>query len=269
MVKIKYNFNKMNGALKEAGAELNFKYKFNNPNFYKNSVISQFNKDGILTVNNEIEINFFGGLNFYKNLIVLSSFNEFKKKKNEEILIHFSKCEDYELNYEKKVHELNLHLPNSNIFQDDIKNKNFQKHKPCEKCLKIINWNNINKAEDWSRRVILEQFSVKSFYEHILPFQKELIANIHKNDFLVNLPLNFVRINEVIKAQKKWTCEVCKINTSGMKQLLHIEIKNILKDNINSSNYNSICSSCLKHRHNEISLNKNEIEFIKQFKPKT
>ena len=35
MVKIKYNFNKMNGALKEAGAELNFKYKFNNPNFYK------------------------------------------------------------------------------------------------------------------------------------------------------------------------------------------------------------------------------------------
>ena len=102
MVKIKFNFDKLNGALKEAGAELNFKYKLNNPNFYKNSIISQFNEDGILTINNEIEINFFGGLNFYKNLIVLASFNEFKKKKNEEILIHFSKCEDYELNYEKK-----------------------------------------------------------------------------------------------------------------------------------------------------------------------
>ena len=28
MVKIKYNFNKLQGALKETGAELTFKYKF-------------------------------------------------------------------------------------------------------------------------------------------------------------------------------------------------------------------------------------------------
>ena len=247
-----HNFNKLNGALKEAGTELNFKYKFENPKFYKNSIINQFNENGLLNIKNNIEINCYGGLNVYKNLFVMVFFGELKKRNKHSIKIHFSKCPDFIDKFEKKNIELNLFLPNTSIFKEEAVNKNFQKYLPCEECLKIINWNNINKAEDWSRRIILEQFSIENLYDHVLPFQKELIAGIHSQDFLHNLPSDFTRTNEVIKAQKKWICEFCKTNTSGMKKILHIEVKDTLNKTLNSSNYISICSSCMKLKYNDI-----------------
>jgi len=267
MVKINYNFNKLQGALNETGAELIFKYKFYNSNFSPTGKTIDFDTNGLINNKDNLEINYYGGLNFYKKFLVITAFGNLKTKK-QNLEIHFSQCKRFLDNFKNNINELILLLPNSIYLKNEHSNKNFKKHYPCEDCLKIINWNNISTAEDWSKRIIMDQFKLENLYQYISPIEKELQANLLDDVFLKNLPINFTRVNEVVKAQKKWICEKCKINTSGMKKIFHLKLKKTNFNDINHNNFIGVCASCLKLDFNEIYLFPDEIDFIKKFKPK-
>ena len=63
---------------------------------------------------------------------------------------------------------------------------------------------------------------------------------------LKKYPDNFPRILEIIKAKKNWRCEICKLDCSGYKKLLHVENLSEDFDSIVPSDYKSKCLRCLK-----------------------
>ena len=70
MVKINANFSKLNAALKQVGAELNFRYHFVNNKSKIASTRKKFKTDGTLDSIENLQIDFFAGLTFYQNNFV-------------------------------------------------------------------------------------------------------------------------------------------------------------------------------------------------------
>ena len=92
MVKINSNFSKLNASLKQVGAELNFRYHFNNNRSDIALTRSKFNSDGTLSKIKNLKIDYLAGLSFYQNNFVAIYFQNLKADKIN--TFHFSECND-------------------------------------------------------------------------------------------------------------------------------------------------------------------------------
>ena len=144
---------------------------------------------------------------FFNNIFVIGTSGTGKQNN----YLHFTNCESFD------IANNNLYLTSSEeLFKDsgDLK-KPFE---PCTECLTNTNWNNYANADDWAKRLIIRQFNVLHIFDHIFSLQRELISKIHSSNTIDNLPINFLRTLESVKAKKNWKCEACKIDTSGLKK---------------------------------------------------
>ena len=236
-MKLDIKFNNLQNALNESGATLKFRYGLKSNKNLEN-LIKNFNKNGMLEQLNKKPPSFIGGLMFFNNIFVLGRYTKDIKNKN---LIHFSKCSYIE----NDIDNVELFLPKSDI----IFNQNGEFIKPftpCPSCLDITNWNNYLIAENWAKRIVIRQFNILHFHDHLFSLQRELLSKIHTKNTISMLPNNYLRVLEKIKAKKKWICEACKLDTSGMKKLFHILSKSDNKFTENDLDYYGICALCLK-----------------------
>lgn len=252
-MKLDIKFNSLKNALNESGATLKFRYGLKS-NKSLEKLIKNFNKDGVLEKIYKKPPSFIGGLMFFNNIFVVGHFKKDSKNKN---LVHFSKCSYVKNN----IDNIDLFLTNSDI----IFNQNGELMKsftPCPSCLDITNWNNYLMAEDWAKRIVIRQFNILHFNDHLFSLQRELLSKIHEKNTINMLPNNYLRILEIIKAKKKWLCEVCKLDTSGMKKLYHILPKLDNKYTENDLEYYGICALCLKKANNYVIIFPEEYEYI-------
>ena len=266
MVKINSNFSKLNASLKQVGAELNFRYHFNNNRSDIALTRSKFNSDGTLSKIKNLKIDYLAGLSFYQNNFVAIYFQNLKADKIN--TFHFSECNDLLINLEKNESNTTLILPDSE--KADLKKKDTNKIlSPCHLCLENTNWNNFEKAEDWSKRIIIEQFNILEFHKQMFSVERELVSNFISSDFLKMLPKNFPRILETAKSYKKWTCQKCKINVSGMKQLYHAVILDRTLKRYLPNDFLGLCTGCLKVKYHDMYITPEELDFINEFRPKS
>ena len=253
-MKINTNFNQLETALAVSGAELKFKYNLVRENQEIINTKKRFNKNGSIKDLQGIELNNIGGLIFFEKVLVLGVENQKKVKKKK---IHFSHCNNIEL-VKENFQNFEIKLPESKDFDVDFE-KNFIH---CNECFANTNWNDFNKAEDWARRLIKTQFNLGHFYDHVFSFEKEIQNEILTKNNLKNYPDNFPRILEIIKAKKNWRCEICNLDCSGYKKLLHVENLSEDFDSIVPSDYKSKCLRCLKKEFNHIYFSKDELAFF-------
>ena len=265
MVKINTNFSKLNASLKQIGAELNFRYHFNNNKSDIALTRSKFNSDGTLAKLENLKIDYLAGLTFYQNNFVAIYFENLKIDKT--FTFHFSKCDDLLKNLEQNEANAILLLPDSEKI--DFKRKDVNKiFTPCRSCLENTNWNNFQKAEDWSRRIIIEQFNILEFHKQMFSIERELVSDFISPEFLKKLPNDFPRIFETAKSYKKWTCQKCKINVSGMKQLYHAVIIDRTLKRYTLYDFLGVYTGCLKLKYHEMYITPDELDFINEFRPK-
>ena len=265
MVKINTNFSKLNASLKQIGAELNFRYHFNNNKSDIALRRSKFNSDGTLGKLENLKINYLAGLTFYQNNFVAIYFENLKIDKT--FTFHFSKCDDLLKNLEQNEANAILLLPDSEKI--DFKRKDLNKIlTPCRSCHENTNWNNFQKAEDWSRRIIIEQFNILEFHKQMFSIERELVSDFISPEFLKKLPNDFPRIFETAKSYKKWTCQKCKINVSGMKQLYHAVIIDRTLKRYTPYDFLGVCTGCLKVKYHDMYITPDELDFINEFRPK-
>ena len=252
-MEIKVNFNRLQNALNETGTTLKYRFSLGKANNIFSKVLTDFDKTGsLLTITNNLP-NFYGGLLVYKNIFVYALLN---KKNDKSSNIHFSSCDVLKNN----LSQASLHLSNSDLFKESGE---LQKgYKPCESCLHITNWNNFSLAEDWAKRIVIRQFNIKHIHDHIISFQKELLSKIHSKETLLSIPNNFLRILEIIKAKKKWICQICKVDTSGYKQTFHIMPTKDHRYTENEGDYYGLCVLCLKRANNYVITYPEEIEYL-------
>ena len=266
MVKINTNFSKLNASLKQIGAELNFRYHFKND---KSDIVrtrSKFNSDGTLGKLENLKIDYLAGLTFYQNNFVAIYFENLKIDKTH--IFHFSNCDDLLNNLDQNEGSAILLLPDSEKM--DLKRKDVNKiFTPCRSCLENTNWNNFQKAEDWSRRIIIEQFNILEFHKQMFSIQRELVSDFTSSDFLKTLPSDFPRVFETAKSYKKWTCQKCKINVSGMKQLYHAVIIDKTINRYTPHDFLGVCTGCLKVKFHDMYITPEELDFINEFRPNT
>ena len=55
-------------------------------------------------------------------------------------------------------------------------------------------------AEDWAKRIVIRQFNILHFNDHLFSLQRELLSKIHEKNTINMLPNNYLRILEIIKA---------------------------------------------------------------------
>ena len=265
MVKINANFSKLNAALKQVGAELNFRYHFINNKSKIASTRKKFKKDGTLDSIENLQIDFFAGLTFYQNNFVAIYFKNLVQ--NDEITFHFSNCPEFIEHLNNHEASATLILPESEKL--DIKKKSANNNFiPCRLCLEKTNWNNFAKAADWSRRIIIDQFNVLEFHKQMFSIERELFSDFITSQFLKTLPDDFPRILEAAKSNKKWICQKCKINVSGMKQLYHAILIDDTIKRYSPNDFIGVCTGCLKVQYHDMYITSEELDFINKFKPK-
>ena len=251
-MKIDIKFNSLQNALNESGATLRFRnFLKNNTNLDK--TLKNFNHEGKLDNINKSSPNFVGGLMFFNNIFVVGTSGTGKQTNN----IHFSNCDNFDIDNN------DLYLINADkLFKNsgDLK-KPFE---PCTNCLTNTNWNNYTNADDWAKRLIMRQFNVLNLFDHIFSLQRELMSKIHSSNTINNLPKNFLRTLEAVKAKKKWKCEACKIDASGLKKIFHILAKNENQFSDNADDYFGLCALCLKKANNYVIIFPEEYEYVEK-----
>ena len=98
--------------------------------------------------------------------------------------------------------------------------------------------------------------------------ERELVSDFIPTDFLEKLPNDFPRIFETAKSYKKWTCQKCKINVSGMKQLYHAVIIDRTLKRYTPYDFLGVCTGCLKVKYHDMYITPDELDFINEFRPK-
>ena len=99
--------------------------------------------------------------------------------------------------------------------------------------------------------------------------ERELVSDFISSEFLKTLPSDFPRIFETAKSYKKWTCQKCKINVSGMKQLYHAVIIDRALNRYTPYDFLGVCTGCLKVKYHDMYITREELDFINEFRPKS
>ena len=115
----------------------------------------------------------------------------------------------------------------------------------CKNCLYELDYKNYRNNRYRSR--IFSEFDLNEFFDYYRSFFPDLPKR-HAGQFDGGYTKNWQDVAENYKKSKQFICEICLVNLTDHKYLLHVHHKDGVKINNNETNLMALCADCHKQQ---------------------
>lgn len=166
---------------------------------------------------------------------------------------HFSDC--YTIDQMKSANRYERYVVTNNtdgwfhVFPYDREAKTHKKEeikcelRPCQNCLKKLNYKNYKSSGQRQRSDIINNFSIKElFNDYSLNLEKLPVKSTSLN--VQEYPRNWTKLSEEFRRKNNWTCDCCKAKLNNERQLIHVHHINGIKNDCALKNLRCLCLLC-------------------------
>ncbi|WP_052501673.1 HNH endonuclease [Thiomicrospira microaerophila] len=132
---------------------------------------------------------------------------------------------------------------------------------PCQNCLKHINYEGFLKAPSSQKQTIREAFSLNDFFSAYSTLFEKLPDLTHLRGGYAD---NWASISKQYRQSKNNTCEVCGVNLSEHRHMLHTHHINGNKQDNSTANLMALCIDCHRKQpdHDHVLITHDEMRLI-------